>query len=246
MRCPDMRWLSVPLLLSVLSACGAPTQTAGSSNLRIADAALSSGSPQVALQVLDNTLKSDPRNLEALLRQGKANVQTGNTAAAEASFRRAIAVDAGNTEAHTGLGKVLLASNVAEAETHFALVAERESGNTAVLNNLGVARDIQGKHAEAQEAYRKALTVNPGLASAQQNLALSLAISGRPQEGAVMLNQLANAGTGGRKVRDNLAVALALAGETAQAGQVLREELTPADAATALDGYRALKPRAVP
>ena len=56
----------------------------------------------------------------------------------------------------------------------------------------------------------------------------------------------ANAGTGGRKVRDNLAVALALAGETAQAGQVLREELNPTDTATALDGYRALKPRAVP
>lgn len=241
-----MRWLSVTLLLSVLSACGAPVQQAGNSNIRIADAALSSGSPQVALQVLETTLKTEPRNLEALLRHGKANAQLGNTTAAEVSYRRAIAVDGSNTEAHAALGKLLLATNAAEAETHFAMVADRETGNTAVLNNLGVARDIQGKHAAAQEAYRRALGVNPSLASAQQNLALSLAVSGRPQEGAMMLNQLASVGTGGRKVRDNLAVALALSGDTTMAGQVLREELNPADTAAALDGYRALKPPAQP
>lgn len=241
-----MRWLSVTLLLSALSACGTPVQQAGSSNIRIADAALSSGSPQVALQVLETTLKTEPRNLEALLRQGKANVMAGNNAAADVSFRRAIAVDSSNTEAHAALGKLLLTTNAIEAETHFAMVADREPGNIQVLNNLGVARDLQGKHAEAQAAYGKALAVNPSLASAQQNLALSLAVSGRPQEGAVMLNQLASAGTGGRKVRDNLAVALALSGDTALAGQVLREGLNPADTAAALDGFRALKPQATP
>lgn len=242
-----MRWLSVALVLSALSACGTPSsQSAGGSNLRIADAALGSGSPAVALQVLDTMIKAEPRNVEALLRQGRANVQLGNAAAAEVSYRRVLAVEGANIEAQLAVGKLLMGSNAAEAEKFFVAVVVSEPKNTAALNNLGITRDLQGRHAEAQDTYRRALALNPGMASAQQNMALSLTVSGRPQEGAVMLNQMASAGTGGRKVRDNLAVALALSGETSQANQVLREELNSADTAIALEGFRALKPSQVP
>lgn len=238
-----MRRVSALLLLALLAACGGPgSQTAtNDQNIRVADAALGNGSPAVALQILEATLKADPRNVDALVRQGKANAALGNDSAAETSFRRALAIDGGNAEARIGLGRLMMAVNAAEAEKMFAAVVAKDPKNTAALNNLGVSRDLQGKHPEAQEAYNQALAVNPGLASAKTNLALSLAVSGRPQEGAAMLNQIARGGAGGRKARDNLAVALALSGDTTQAAKVMREELNQSDTSAAIEGFKALR-----
>ncbi len=239
-----MRSISVLFLLAGLAGCGAPAGQAGlggqAETLRVADAAMASGSPEVALQVAANILKTDPGNTDALLRQGRAQLIVGNANAAEASFRRALVVNPRLTEARLGLGKAVMRTSAADAERIFEEVVAKEPRNAQALNNLGVARDLQGKHAEAQKAYQQALDAAPGLASAQQNMALSLAVSGRPQEGVAMLNRLAQSGEGGRKVRDNLGLALAIAGNTAAAGQVLGESMSEADAARAIAAYRTL------
>lgn len=238
-----MRSISVLFLLATLAGCGTPSGQAGpgdASNLRVADAALSSGSPEVALQVLDGTLKSEPRNTDALLRQARAHLLMGNTNAAEISYRRALAIDPKLLEARIGMGKVALRTNPAEAERVLLAVLASNPRNAQVLNNIGVARDLQGHHAEAQKAYQQALEASPALASAQQNMALSLAVSGRATEGVAMLNRLAESGEGGRKVRDNLGLALAVAGNTAEAGHVLAEGMSQADVARAIAAYRTL------
>ena len=238
-----MRCISVLLLLTAMTGCGGPSPhsaAGGGSNLRVADAALASGSPSVAIQVLETVLKAEPRNTAALVRLGRAHLMSGNNAAAEVSYRKALAVDAELTEARVGLAKLVMAENPAEAERMFATALKAEPSNTAVINNLGVTRDLQGRHADAQATYRQALALSPGLPSAQQNLALSLAVSGNPKEGAAMLNRIAGSNAGGRKARDNLAVALALSGNVTEAGQVLREGMSPADAKKALAGYRGL------
>lgn len=238
-----MRCISVLLLLTAMTGCGGASQqsmTGPGSSLRVADAALASDTPTVALQVLDNILKTEPRNTEALLRQGRAHLMLGNNAAAEVSYRKALAIDEGLTDARLGLAKLIMTEQPAEAERMFAAVIKADPKNTAALNNLGVTRDLQGRHADAQIAYNQALAITPGLASARQNLALSLTVSGRPQEGAAMLNTFAQNGAGGRRARDNLAVALALSGNTTEAGQVLREGMSPTDALKALAGYRGL------
>jgi Flp pilus assembly protein TadD len=195
----------------------------------------------MAIDMLETMLKTNPRNTEALVRLGKAQLMQGNTTAAEATYRRAVLSNPAHAEARIGLAKLLLDRNAAEAEPLFAAAAAAEPGNASAFNNLGIARDIQGKHATAQEAYRQALALNPDLHSAQQNLGLSLAFSGRTAEGVAILTQITNAGLGGRRARDNLAVALVLAGDTAEAGRLLREELSPADAQKAIEGYRALR-----
>jgi Flp pilus assembly protein TadD len=239
-----MRSITVLVLLAALAGCAAPggrqDLASGDSAIKIADAALSAGSPEVALQVLDARLKAAPRDAEALVRQGKAFAMAGNITAADVSFRKALAVDGRNFEARLGLARLAMARDPAAAEQRFAALLKDQPANAAVLNNLGVARDMQGHHDQAQAAYRQALEVNPGMTSAQQNLALSLALSGQAEEGAAMLNRLADSGAGGRKLRDNLAVALAIAGNTAGAGQVLREEMGPADAARAIAAYQSL------
>jgi Flp pilus assembly protein TadD len=240
-----MRMLTALVVLSVLAGCaGGPAMTSasgGDSNIRIADAALTSGSPAVALQVLDAALKTDPRNAEMLERQGRANVMLGNTTAAEVSFRRAIAIDPKMPTARLGLAKIIMQKDPVLAGNMFAALVADDAKNTAALVDLGVAFDLQGKHEEAQQAYRKALSLNSSLSSAQQNLGLSLALSGHAEEGAAMLNQLAGSAGDNRKIRDNLAVALTLSGDTSEANRVLREELSAVDAARAMDAYRALQ-----
>ncbi len=165
----------------------------------------------------------------------------GNAAAAETSYRRALAIDDRLDEARLGLAKIWLGSNPVQAEKVLLEVIAHDAHNTAALNNLGVSRDLQGRHADAQEAYRQALQYQPSMTSAQENLGLSLALSGRPKEGAEMLDQLAKGGANDRRARDDLAVALTLSGRSGEAGQVLQEELSAPDVNRALAGYRALQ-----
>jgi Flp pilus assembly protein TadD len=233
------------IVLAALTGCAghATQEGAGgsSSGTKIADVAIASGTPAVALRALDAVLASDPRNTDALLREGKVYMMIGNTAAAETTYRRVLAIDGHLDEARLGLAKIWLGTNPVQAEKILLEVVARDAHNTAALNNLGVSRDLQGRHVEAQEAYKQALQAQPDLASARQNLGLSLALSGKPKEGVDMLDQLANGGTQDRKVRDDLAVALTLSGQTNQAGQVLQEELSAPDVTKAMAGYRALQ-----
>ena len=226
---------------------GGNASGASPSSLKIADVALANGSPAVALRVTEGVLAADPRNTGALLRQAKAYLALGNAAAAETDYRRALAADDRLDEARLGIAKLLLRSKPMQAEKYLLEVLARDSHNTAALNNLGVARDLQGKHPEAQAAYRKALQVQPELASARENLGLSLALSGKAQEGTEMLDQVAREdGPENRQAQDNLAVALTLSGHTAEAGQVLQQELSKPDVTKALAGYQALQPSQPP
>ncbi|MGH7155695.1 MAG: hypothetical protein ACREF3_17350, partial [Acetobacteraceae bacterium] len=76
------------------------------------------------------------------------------------------------------LGRRLLHSDPAQAERIFLKVLTRSPRNAQALNDLGIARDVLGRHREAQAAYRAALTVSPELRAASINLALSLALDG--------------------------------------------------------------------
>jgi Flp pilus assembly protein TadD len=226
-----------------LAGCGAPGAAADSANasaIRIADAALDTGNPTVALNAVGRVLATDPNDTGALMRQGRANAMLGQSAAAERSLRRVLSLEPRNQPARLALGKVILSTDPAQAESLFTEFLARDPSNTAALNDLGVARDMQAHHAQAQEAYRKALAISPDLASARQNLGLSLAISGKADEGATLIGQVVKDGNADRRARDNLALALAVSGHTGEADKMLREELSPRDATAALAGYRAV------
>src|SRR5437879_5243901 len=172
----SLRTLALGLAFG-LSACGSATSPqlgSGPQGMRVADAALAAGTPSLALQWTETILASDPRNVDALLRNGQANLMLNNLAAAESSYRRVLAIDARQTEARIALAKLVLGSQPAEAEKMFKAVLVDEPRNVGVLNNFGVSLDLQGRHADAQKAYRQALAITPELASARQNLGLSL------------------------------------------------------------------------
>src|SRR5262249_11090522 len=93
------------------------------------------------------------------------------------------------------------------------------------LNVLGVALDMQGRHAEAQANYRRAIQLAPDYLPTRSNFGLSLAITGPPQEAVAQLAPLATSPSADARVRQNLAFAYAMAGDFENALHVLRRDL---------------------
>lgn len=206
--------------------------------LHVADAALASGNPLIALNIAQDLLQKTPHNVPALICKGEALYTLGRAGESMASYRLALTLQPGNSDAQIGLGRLLLADDPGQAEALFLKVTLDERRNAVALNDLGIAEDLQGRHQQAQEAYGRALAAQPDMAAAQVNMGLSLAVSGNPQRAITILRPLADGGSSSARVRHDLAVALALAGDDEEAAHVLSVDMRPHEAADAVTGIR--------
>jgi Flp pilus assembly protein TadD len=238
-----MRGIILFLVLA-LAACG-PTTTGippDQQSLDMARAAMRGGSPQTALQILSDAAgRGVPQSVQALVLQGDALTQLGRPEEAEIAYNAAVHRDRKWPGALIGLGRLKLATDPAMAETYFLAAVQSDPRNTTGWNDLGVARDLQGHHDGAQQAYRQALGIDPQLSAAVVNLALSLAMNGKGEEGVRMLRPLASGPTSSPKIRHDLAAALTMAGRRDEAAQILNADLSPDDVRKALDAYVAAK-----
>jgi Flp pilus assembly protein TadD len=217
--------------------------------LRVADAALASGAPDLALRVTDIVLAKHPGNTQALITRGNALYALGWGDMAQAAYRAAIATDPTALSAEVGLGRTLAKSDPRSAEAAFLSALNRDRYNIVALNNLGVVRDLQGRNAEAQEAYNEALTVAPSSADVQINLGTSLALSGRSAEAVQLLRGVAAVPGATRAWRHELLAGLTLAGDGPWAQRMLQTDRapTPQDPAFAAEDARlAAAPLIVP
>jgi Flp pilus assembly protein TadD len=227
----------IALLLLALAACEGPIGrelSPQAPGLNVADAALRGGSPQVALQVASGVLARSPNNASALAIQGDALTMLGRHEAAIGSYEEALRADAISTRAKLGLGRLKLASDPAASERLFLEVLQREPRETTALNNLGIARDLQGHHAGAQSAYRQALGINPDFHAAQVNMALSLAMSGQGDRALPLIGPLASQPGATRKMRHDYAAVLAMSGRKEEAERILGADLTPEEVRQAM------------
>jgi Flp pilus assembly protein TadD len=211
--------------------------------LDVADAALRAGSPQIALQTADAILAKSPGNSAALLVRGDALTSLGRFEEAADAYTRVLQAAPGSVGARVGLGRIRLASDPAAAEALFLEALNRDPRNTIALTDMGIARDLQGRHADAQDAYRQALGIDPELRAAQVNLALSLAMSGDGAGAVRLIRPLAEAPSANRKLRHDYAAVLAMSGDRPQAERILSADLSPTETRQALDAYAA-KPAA--
>lgn len=229
----------VLLLLVLLVACGRTATDISSlqPGVDVAQAALRGGSPQTALQIIGHVLEASPRNEAALVVQGDALTELGRVDEARISYTNALNSNPLSVNAEIGLGRLDLSSDPAKAEGLFMDALNHDPRNVTALNDLGVARDLQGNHAGAQSAYRGALGINPQDTSAEVNLALSIAMSGSAQNAVQMLRPLADAPGATRKVRHDLAAALTMAGDRDEAARILSADLSPEQVQQALNAY---------
>ena len=234
-----------PLLaLLLLASCagGRPaTLSDRAPGMDIADAALANGAPDTALHIAQRALATDPDNVPALIRAGNAQAALGQHDQAARTFSRAVTLAPGNTDAALGLGRVKLASDPAGAVPLLKRVSEQDPRNVAALVDLGVAMDLQGQHANAQQSYRRALAIDPERLAANVNLGLSLALSGSPQQAVVILQPLGSGSNAPRRVRQDLAVALALAGDNTSAASLLQKDIGASEASATLAAYQMLR-----
>ncbi|MEJ0016009.1 MAG: tetratricopeptide repeat protein [Acetobacteraceae bacterium] len=206
--------------------------------------ALKGGSPELALQIASTVLARNPGNEAALLTIGEALTALGRPDEAAVNFEKALAINSQSVGAFIGLGRLRLGTDPAGAEGLFLQALAREPRNGVALNNLGIARDLQGRHVEAQAAYRQALAVTPDMRAAQVNLALSLAMSGQSRDAVQLLRPLADAPGANQQMRHDLAVVLTMNGDRAEAERILSKDLPPNEVRQALDAYATGRPNA--
>jgi Flp pilus assembly protein TadD len=231
----DLAPVAIALSLTLIGCSnmmqtGNNTTPQGHLTVQVADAALAAGAPDVALRVADLILRDAPHDVPALVAKGDALYAMGHLDLARGAYRSAIAVDPGAVKALVGLGRTLVRSDPKAAEAAFLDAATRQPDNATALSNLGIARDLQGRHEDAQVAYRKALAVTPDSTDITVNLGLSLALSGKSAEAVALLRPLAGQADATGLRRKDLAAALALAGDPAASQRVLHGEAAPAGA----------------
>ena len=176
-------------------------------------------------------------NVDALEHEGDAYYALGRCPAAEAAYQLALDHDAKSTVAETGLGRCLLKTDPHDAETAFEQAVQDDPGNAAALNDLGIARDLQGNFAGAVEPYQRALLANPSLTAVEVNLGLSLALSGNGPEALQYLGPLATSVSATPKIREDYAAALIASGRADEARQVLAVDLPPDEVVAAMNGF---------
>ena len=163
--------------LALLVACAHPTEEFATHppSLHVGEVALHSGEPAIAESIANTNLAVSPGDMDALLLRSDAQAAQGQADAAELGYRQVLAAEPGSPGAALGLARLLMGGDPRGAEGLLAPLAGQKYVSAAVWNDLGVARDLQGKHADAQTAYRRALQTDPLMRSAQVNLARSLA-----------------------------------------------------------------------
>jgi Flp pilus assembly protein TadD len=225
------------VVLCARSPRGVTGVGSGPPGLDVADTALKGGSPEIALQIASNVLAQNPGNGSALATKGEALTALGRPEEAAIAFSQVPPKDPASVSAQIGLGRIKLATDPVGAEAAFLGALSQDPRNGVALNDLGIARDLQGRHTDAQTAYRSALGVDPDMRAAQVNLALSLAMSGQSRDAVQLLRPLASKPDASPQVRHDMAAVLAMSGSKAEAEQILSKDLSPEQVKQAMDAF---------
>jgi Flp pilus assembly protein TadD len=117
-----------------------------------------------------------------------------------------------------------------DARSRLAEISASAPDDPRVLSLQGMLADRDGRHREAQEAYRAALAAQPNDLRTANNLALSLALSGDLDDAIQLQTQTARNPSATMQMRQNLALLYAFAGRMDVAEQITRA-LLPKEAA---------------
>jgi tetratricopeptide (TPR) repeat protein len=185
-----LRRKRVAQAVALLSAAAVESDDAGILT-ELGSALMATGQAPDAEAYFRRALDTDPENFAALFGLGRLLLTRGQSAPALALLRRALVVSCGCVETTGTLVGALIAQGNAAYDGGDMTGAEqlyREAIGFGVdlvagYNNLGNALTGQLRLAEAQEAYRAALTLDPGADSAGFAYSLCLLLSGNDEEG---------------------------------------------------------------
>jgi tetratricopeptide (TPR) repeat protein len=148
--------------------------------------------PDDALAVARQQVKAAPRSPAVHHVLGQVHQRRGEAAPAEAAHLQAVQLDPRYVPSRLELARIYLASGRPnQAVARLDEARRLDPGNAEAWLLTGAAREQKGEVPQAQEAFKKALELNPRLAGAANNLAWLYSEHGGDAEEALRLAQLA-------------------------------------------------------
>jgi tetratricopeptide (TPR) repeat protein len=138
-------------------------------------AAYEAGDLAAARHGYQEALRSEPRNIDALLGMAAVEVRAGQYAAADRYYQQVLRLDPPNPYANAGMLALRNQQvNPVAGESRVKSLMAREPDAEALQFTLGNQYAQQGRWNEAQQAYFKALAADPKNPDFAYNLAVSL------------------------------------------------------------------------
>jgi Flp pilus assembly protein TadD len=212
----------------------------GANTLNVADAAIASGNPTMALSVSQSVLASDPHDVDALIHEGDAYYALGRCFSAEAAYKLALTNNPKSSDAETGLGRCYLRTDLTAAIATLDQAIADNPNDAAAYNDLGIAYDLKGDFTGAIAPFQQALAVNPGMSAVEVNLGMALVLSDQGNEALQYLGPLATGPSATPKIREDYAAALVSVGRVDEARSVLAIDLSPDAVDSAIEAFQNL------
>jgi tetratricopeptide (TPR) repeat protein len=150
------------------------SRTAGPSPLELGYAALVEGRLPAAAQAYGQALLANPEERDALLGLAYIAHQQGRIEEARGYYQGVLRQDPGNAIARSGLLTTNAVDDPQVVASRAREVAEQNPDSAAAHSALGHAMVREGRLADAQQAFFRAHSLEPGVALHAFNLAVSL------------------------------------------------------------------------
>ena len=129
------------------------------------------GRVDAAMASLEQAVKADPQNDEALVHLGFLNAEQGDTDTALDCYHAAVAANPHNVQARNNLGYEYYRRGLyQQAEEQYRYALERRPEYTLARNNLGNALLEQGRREEALEQFEDVYALDPKDPYARYNM----------------------------------------------------------------------------
>ncbi|SIT49603.1 Tfp pilus assembly protein PilF (fragment) [Paraburkholderia ribeironis] len=151
--------------------------------------------------------------------------RAGRLVEAEAAYRQLLSIDPTHADALHLLGAIELQRGQPGKAELLILAALAHRRDAVFMTDLGVAFRCQGKHAESEAAFRKALDLKPDLAEAHNHLGILLAQTQRAVEAEVAFRRVLDLRPDSGEAWNNVAQTLSEAGRLVEAEAAFRHAL---------------------
>lgn len=196
------------------------------SQLQLAEAADTGGNVDAALSMYQAAASRAPSDVSAQLRYADALARYGKIAQAQRFLLQQLNANPGQRELARASALVdIIAGNASDAIPKLDRLLATDPRDENALTDKGVALDLLGRHADAQELYHQALAVAPNDVAVTNDMAVSMMLEGRQQEALRLLESIDAADGAPTRVRVNLGILYAANSDVARAREVVKNQI---------------------
>lgn len=209
-----------------MAGCSHPPATLDR-QLSVADIELKNGEVENTLPQLTELNQRYPNTPSILLRLARTHEALGRETAAIEFYKKVIAINHDSKDGWMGLAKIYMRRKPETALTILENMVKLYPDDPQIVDDYGVSLDLNGRYTEAQNAYKQAIQIDPGMVSPEVNLGLSLGLSGNIPKGLAIIRPYAVTGDAEPRTRENYALLLIAAGRIDEAKTMLLSYLPP-------------------